>query len=422
MSIATEIKKPIADVFRRCSIRRRAADTALYEASWVDITEYIKRWGSIKSAVDDVRFNRFKNSGITITVSNNEGTFNPESNVTSLWNGYLTRYRTLVKIDAGYTADDDTEYPTTTTQGIFIMTDEIPISGVSNDVKIRCKSLTSVFDEVNATDVAGLGATQTASDLIAKIRDHSDGSGNVIFRQFISSSAWTIQTTTTNYNLATSTSIGSMSCWALMNKLAEAEGNVLLINREGGFEFRDRDERTTTSQFDLLGLGYKNMNIKRLTSYRESLNKYYNYFRLKWKTEDTSTSYVTAGTTTSIGPSNASWKYGQRVYNFDNDFFQTASTAQTIVDNQFTEFSAIKEELQIETKMIPQIEVLDKITVYHISYNLANTTLWNQFNWDEANWAEEGGENFNFEGVGFKILSRQFNLDNLTTSFNVRRI
>lgn len=422
MSIDTEINKSVADVFRRAYIKRRSATTALYEANWFDITKYVKRWGSLQSAIDDVRLNKFTHSGVTLNVSNNEGKFNPEYNVTSLWYGYLTRYRTLVKIEAGYTAADGTEYPTNPSQGIFIITDEMPLSGKNNDTQLRAKSLMSVFSEVRAADVIGLGATQTASDIIAKIRDHSDGAGNAIFRQFISSASWTIQTTTTNYNLATSTSIGSMTCFELINKLAECEGYVVMINRLGGFEFRNRDERSSVSVFTVNGLGYRDMSIKELTEYRDSFNKYYNYFRLKFLPDDTSTSYVYAGTTTIVDPSNASWKFGQRIYNFDNDFFANTAAAQSVVNNLHAEFSEVKEELKMTTKMIPHVDVLDRITVNHISTRLENDTLWDYFNWDEANWASESGENFDFQDAPFKILSRDLNLDQFTTTFNLRRI
>lgn len=422
MGIETQINKSVANVFRRAYIKRRDGITAKYEANWFEITEYVKSWGSLQSAVDNVRLNKFTHSGISLKVSNNQGKFNPEYNVTSLWYGYLTRYRSLIKVEAGYVDENLVEYPTNPVQGIFIMTDEIPLSGRTNDTQLRGKSLMSVFDEVRVADIPNMGLTQTASQLIEKIRDHTDGAGNTIFRQFISATNWLIETTTINYNLATSTSIGSMTCFDLLTKLAECEGNVLLINRTGQFEFRSRDAKQTTSVYTIYGLGHRDMALKELVEYRDSFNKYYNYFRLKYLEDDTSTSFVFAGTTTVIDPSNPSWKYGQRVYELNNTFFPNTTSAQAIVNNLFSEFSTVKEELRIETKMIPHIDILDRVTINHESARKEFESLWDYENWDDANWSYESGENFDFVNVDFKILSRDFNLDNFTTTFNLRRI
>jgi hypothetical protein len=275
---------------------------------------------------------------------------------------------------------------------------------------------------VRAADVVGLGATQTASELITKMRDHSDGAGHVVFRQFISATNWIIESTTVNYNLATSTSIGSMTCFELMNKLAEAEGYVLLVNRTGQFEFRSRDPKQSTSAYTIYGLGYRDMSLKEIVEYRDSFNKYYNYFRLKYLQDDTSTSFVYAGTATVVDPSNPSWKFGQRVYELSNDFFPNTASAQAIVDNLFNEFSVVKEELRIATKFIPHIDILDRITINHVSSRLEFEPLWDYPNWDETNWSKESGENFDFIDIDFKILSRDINLDTFTTTFNLRGI
>lgn len=421
-TIQGEINKPVCDVFRRAYIKRRSNTTGLYESSWYEISDYVKKWGTIQNSVDETNLNVFKHSGISLICRNDEGKFNPESNINSFWYGYMTRFRTLLKIEAGYIDEDDNELPTTTTQGIFILTNDIPINAVKNEAVLNFKSLVSVFVEVVATEVVGLGATQTASDLITKIRDHTDGSGNVVFRQFISSASWTIQTTTNNYNPATTTSLDGLSCWKLMSKLAEAEGFILLINRTGGLEFRDRDERTTTSQFTFCGQGFRNQNVIRLDEYLEPINKYYNYFRLKYLEGDTSTSYVTSGTTTAVDPSSTAWQYGSRTYEFENLFINNTATAQSICDDRRDQFDDIKDEVKITAKFCPQLEISDKITFNYRNYDLADEILWDMFNWDEENWNDESGEIFDWYNIGFKILSKKTNLDKFTANFLLRRL
>jgi hypothetical protein len=423
MTIENEINRPTANVFRRAAIRRRNTSDGLYEEHWLDITEYVKSWGHFKRAVDDLRLNRFTHSGVNLTVRNDTGAFNKESNQASLWNGYLTRYRSLVRIQGGYVDDAGNELPTETSLGVFIMTDEIPINGYDNDVDLQCRSIASVFDEVRAEEIAGLGAPQTASDLITKIRDHTDGAGSFVFRQFISTGAWTIQTTTTEYNLATSASfyISSMSAWDLMIKLAECEGYLLLINRTGGLEFRDRSERASTAAFDFYGQGFPLQNIIRLDEYKEAIDKYFSFFRLKYKTEDTTTSYVSAGTATTVDPSNTAWKYGNQTYDFENNFFATSTAAQTVVNNLASTFGTVRDEIKMRTKFVPHLEISDKVSVSYRSYDITGQTIWDLFNWDEADWAA-GGENFDLNSVGYKVLSLDTNLDNFTTQITLREI
>ena len=329
MGLPELINNPVSQVFRRAYIKRRNASTGLLESDWQEITPYIIRWGNISVGLDDVRLNRFNLSGASLIVDNKDGKFNGEDNFNSLWYGYLTRYGSMLKIEAGYQTLPNavgwgfpwgfawgatTEFPTDSTQGIFILDQEIPISS-DNQVQVAASSLKSIFDGVKANEITGLGPTQTASELIAKIRDHTDGAGAVVFRQYISAASWLIQTTSSYYNIATSTALDNEgTAWDLMVKLAEAEGYVVYINRFGQLVFGDRTPNTSVSQFSFYGQGFPRQNVISVQSYREALNKVYNNIRLKYLSADTSTSYVTAGTSTVITPVNVQWKDGARIY------------------------------------------------------------------------------------------------------------
>ena len=421
-SLATLITNPIGTVFRRLQIKRRLASTGLYEADWLDITNYVKVWGTISSVIDDVQLNKFTNAGFSVSVRNDEGKFNPETNTRSFWYGYLTRYRTLVRVQAGYEDESGTELPTDPTVGVFLLDGEIAISAETNEAVLSCKSLSSVFDEVRSRDIPGLGATLTASAIIGKIRDHSDGAGLDIFTQFVTDTSWDIQSTSINYNLDTSTSLENMSCWELMAKISEAESFILMIDRTGGIEFRDRNERTATAAYTLYGQGFPRQNIISMTDYRESLDKYYTFFRFQFREGDTSTSYVTAGTQTSVSPANLSWKYGARVYEFDNQFFQATTTAQAVVNNLYSEFSELKEELVLKAKFIPDIQISDKVDLYYRSYDIAGVSVWDGFFWDIGTWSLDSGENFEWNGVAFKVLSIRHSLETFSTELRLRAV
>lgn len=423
-ALQTLVGRPVMSTFRRAEIKRRSASTGLFESSWTDISEFVKSWGSFESSVDDVRLNKFTQSGLTLVVRNDGGDFNIETDGNSLWNGYLTRYRTLVRIQAGYLNEDGDETPTETTQGIYILSEEVPISAETNDAVLNCRSLVSIFDEVRAVEVAGLGTAQSASDIIARIRDHTDGSSRFVFREFITSTSWTIQTTTAQYNLATTGSLANFTCWDLMTTLAESEGNVVLVNRTGGVEFRTRDERSSTSAFDLYGLGFPEMNIIRVAETKEALNRYFNFFRLKYLTPDTSASFVTAGTTTTVDASSTAWKYGNRVYQFEAvDLFPDTAAAQSVVDGLLSDAgSGPVKEATLMCKFLPSVEVLDRVSGNYHSFSMNGTTLWDFFDWDTGYWDAETGENINWTDKAFKVISKVTDLDQMTTALKVQEI
>ena len=421
MTLAREIEQPESKVFRRAYIKRRNLATGLYETGWHEITRYVKRWGTLESRLDDIALNMFTHSGLLLTVRNDTGAFNHEDIASSLWNGYLTRYRTLVKIECGYEDTDGSDLPTNPSAGIFIMDKEIKTNADSNDVALQCASLRSIFDEVRVRDVASMGATGTASDYITKIKNHTDGSSNFVFQQFITSGAWSIETTTTNYNPATTTSLEAKTCWDYMVKLSQAEGKVVFIDRTGGLRFESRPIVASTTVFDFSGQGFARPTIIRLEEYKEAWNKLYTFFRCKYLEPATSASYVVAGTTTSVDPANVPWKYGARVYEFENDFIPNTATAQGIVDNLLPLFSTVKQEARILTKFAPQIELHDTVRASYYSYDAGEQPLWDTVNWDAFNWAQEG-QNFDWFQKTFRVIGKELDLDNFTERFALREV
>src|SRR3972149_7067596 len=95
------IREPLKRPFRNVSIKRRSATTGLYEASWFDITDFVENFGSLQTSLDDTKLNQFVHSGVQLSVRNDHGEFNPEIEGHSLFYGYLTRVRTLVRLQAG---------------------------------------------------------------------------------------------------------------------------------------------------------------------------------------------------------------------------------------------------------------------------------------------------------------------------------
>lgn len=438
------MSQPVNTVFRRAYIKRRDLTTGLYESTWQDITDHIQKWGSITRSIDDVRLNKFSFSGISLTGNNDTGKFNDETNTSSLWNGYLTRYGTLLKIEAGYSTEaltyggwgepwgmfpwggtgGERELPTDPSLGIFIMDQENNISADDNEVMVNGSSLKSIFDYVSAKDVPGIFGTLTASEIISAIRDHTDGSGNVIFRQFISTTSWSIQTTSNNYLVQSGTSAieNAGTVWDLMEKLAESEGYVVYITRTGGLYFGDRETATTASEYSFTGQGFPRPSVMNLRNLHESFDKTYNKVTVKFREDDTTTSYVQAGTTTSVNPLNLAWKYGVKNYEMENLFIPDTTTAQTIANAQYLAFRYPKQEVELKTKFHPSLEILDRVSVSYYSYDLSGLGRWDEGEWDDGeNWPIEG-ENIDWLDKEFVVLSKNINLDDFSMSVKLREV
>jgi hypothetical protein len=158
------------------------------------------------------------------------------------------------------------------------------------------------------------------------------------------------------------------------------------------------------------------MNIKSISEYYEALNKTFNYIRCKFNTADTSTSYATYGTTTTINNSNPSWKYGQRIYEFENIYLNTA-TAQIIAQNLWNLYNTPKYNLRIKTKLIPHLDLMNRVTVSYQSANLIGASLFDIAIFDVDFFSSEVGDNINFQNDNFIIISKTINLDTFECEF-----
>lgn len=429
-NLAGLIREPVHRVFRRAYIKRRSATTGLYESTWYEITDLVKSWGTFTIAVDDLRRNRFTHSGVSLRVKNDQGQFNHEDQLSSLWHGYLTRYRSLVKIEAGYLDANDNEYPTDTTQGIFIMDGELPETPKTNDIVLNCKSIVSPLQETRASEVTGITTGGlTASGIVAKIRDATDGSGNFLFREFVTSTAWSIQATTNIYNfLHTTTAVDQYTVWDLLVKLAEAENFVVNATREGGIVFGDRTANTTASQFSLFGGKFNRPNIIGLNNAKEAVNKLYTHVRIKYADADTATSYVNQGAAVQVNNSSTAWKYGRRTYEFENTWLDQ-STASLIASNLVTSFGNLKIETDIDAKFLPHLAIFDRVDVSYRDNNIHNDRLWDTEAWasdtatdagDGLSWDDETGTSIEWNVKNFVVLSIRTNLDNFTSTLVLR--
>lgn len=422
------IKKSQAEVFRRAYIKRRAnTTTGSYEADWQDITNYVKKWGTIKYEMEDEQVGNFKLSGINLTMRNDDGKFNPKSDGSSIWNGYVSEYKTKFKIEAGYIDTDGSELPTVPSLFIGVLTDDITINS-KNEVNFKVQSLMSVFDDVPA-NLLSLTSSETAGGVVTKIKNLVDGNAVSIFGLYFSATAWDIQTTTSIYTrFATTTAYGDKSCWELIQDLAKAEGFSPWVDPNGVFHFTDKDTLTTTAEINFSGLGTRDVtyghNIKEIESIKVGFTKAYTRIRVQINEADTATSFVSSQETWNVGDSSTSFLYGQRTYDVKNFWLDTA-TAQTLADSLRTSMSQVKRDVRIRTKFMPHISTLDRSTInyYQSSENNPTPTLWGGFMWGIGLWRGIGfaDQSFKINGT-FGVRSVEHDIDKFESKFFIREV
>lgn len=426
-----QLKKSKVDVFRRFSIRRRLDDSSGdYETDWQDLSQYVMKWGSLSWSMDAKKFNFFSQRGLTITLDNTKGLFDHEKSSASFWHNFLTRYRTLVKIEAGFVdPDDGSDIPNPSVLFYGIMASEDIKQSDNLTVSFNLKSLTAILDETPANKclVASGGSvgSLTASDLIARIRDVTDGSANFILQKFISSTAWNISATSNILaSLNTTTQLDNTSCWGLAKKMAEAENKVVYIDRSQQFNFVGKDEAAAVT-FSFVGFPYHDTTyghtIKRISNYQDDIDLLYNRVIAKHDSSDTSTSYTLKEEAWTVGDSSTSWKYGVRTLSFTNEWMST-TMADNVASSLFADLNTLKLKVDIITKFIPQLDLLDKVTVQYDPDSRVEGSKWDQFNWDEGVWSSDSVPYFAFQGEEFKIIKMKHSLDKLESTFTIREI
>ena len=441
-SLVGEIAKNTNRVFRRLFIKRRLASTGLFEADWQEVSEDVKRWGSITSKLDAARQNRLRFSRANIVVANDKGRYNPADNEASLWFGYASQQRSLVKIEAGYVhqtmgADGiwtNTEYPTTNPI-VFsgILQGDLPITE-KDDITLKVSPLTQIFRDYPARALSGYTSTgMTASDFMEMVRDQTSG-GNYIFRPFFGDTTtnWDLQTTTTNYadlDTQTAAEVRTANVWSVMEKLAEAENYLLFVTPDGILKFRDKADITTATSYEFHGIGSFNRtyghNIISLQQFGFRQSKYYARVELKWQEQDTETSYVFKEADFTISADNSAWNLGFRTFKMDNLWIADTATANTVATNVFNEISSEKNEIKYTAAFIPHLTLLDRVSITYNSNPATVASVWDVNNWaDTAGaaavetdliWDEFQASAINLSGNEYKPLQITLNLDKLQT-------
>lgn len=468
-SINALIKSGIADVFRKLSIKRRSLVDGTFESSWFDITKDVKQFGKVTKQIDSARRNMFTFGTAKITMQNESGAYNPHDNPSSHWYGYLNQQRTLVKIEAGFLDPvkdangiwSRNENPRATlwdealfdnpsedvfddyvvdaaTVFIGIISGDLPLSD-KNQVVFNLRPLVSVFQDFPAQNLTGYTSTgMTASQFVTMVRDQTDSLGNYIFRPFFGDTTtyWDISTTATVFttlNTSTSTAVLDKTVWEVIEKLSEAENFVPYISKNGTFKFVSRNNVEASPIFEFHGAGsfsstYGNT-IKEVVNYGFKISKYYSRVQLKFRDDDTTSSYSIFESTMTVSPFSNPWVLGVRTLSIENLFVPTAS-ADALTQTIFNDVSAFKKEIEFTTSFVPHLDLFDRFSIYYDPGEFNIGSFWDQKNWaadgaddpEDLIWDISDGDAILLEGEEFKFLSFEIDLDNFQNRFIAREI
>jgi hypothetical protein len=467
VTLKSLIKAPHSNVYRKAFIKRRLGSTGLFDTTWEDISRDVKSYGKITNQIDATRLNKLTFGNAKLVVENSDGRYNPHSDQGSLWYGYLNQQRTLVKIEAGY------KYSRKLTSGIYLNT-EFPLSSTwdnshwdaddavwdandsalvytgiisgdivfsdTNDVVFNIKPLQSIFQEFPARNLTGWTSTgMTGSQFVTMVRDQTDGAGSFIFRPFFDNTTtnWDISTTSnvlSNLNTSTAKDIVDKNVWEVIEKIAEAENFVPYVSKDGIFKFISRTSVNTTTAFEFHGAGSYNTEyghtIKKINSYAFRLSKYYSRVQVKFRNEDTASSYYVQESTLTVSGLNNPWILGNKTLSIENYYIANTATASTLVSTIFSDISALKHEVEFETTFIPHLDLFDRITINYDPNPFFKENLWDQNNWaydntslsDDLIFDSANYDSLLLSGQEFKFLSFELDLDNFQNKIIAREI
>lgn len=447
-SLIQQIKAPTSKVFRRFYVKRRQLSDGQFESTWQDLTRFVMQWGRFRWSIDTPRFGELRMDNASLKCLNVEGTFNPSDDENSFWSGYGDLQRSLVKIEAGFVRQTqsagavwtNTEYPTNASLWVGIISGDIWLTSKA-EVTLPLKPITQIFRDYPANDVTFNTATGISSGAwFTLLRDHTDGSSNLVFRPFIgdgTTTGWTVASGGLLYGNLTSNSaydLKDMSAWDVIEKLAEAENSFAWVDNLGQMIWQ-RKTATASIQFEFHGLGSYDRTyghtIKSISRYGKRLTSFYSRVAVKYVDSDTTTSFVNTALAFSVSGTNTAWNLGHRTYAIENFWIPSSAAAATIAAQIFAEVSSQKEEIEFTTTFVPHLKLMDRVSVtYDATDFVSGRSLWDLNDWADTSaqtttdliWDPGRGDAIILASTNFKVLSIDIDLDNFQTTFIARKI
>jgi len=406
-------------IFRRVSIKRLQINNQ-YEPDWGDITSYVIKFGTIRSSYNDITFLGNTNvTGATLKLDNSRGQFNDENTITSLFNGFKTRYRTKFKIEVGYLDDEQNEVEGLVFYGILYGD---PTTNDNGTINIKLSSLLKVFSNYAAEGIAtGAGTTE---DLIDRLVKKTQG-GVRIFDNFFEGA-----TDADKYKINPRGITGLLNInnpeidddASVFDKLKDyslIDDFYFGVDNLGAFVWDEKLEKNVISWY-FNGPGITDndfgVNIVTLPKLIQGLNNTWGRAAIEY-------SNGTAVSAAAWTPNDGSPQdlYGERTFNYTlKELSVSEASAMALKIRQI--YQNPKREYTIKTTFIPHLELNDWVKINYLGEPTAGEKIIiGDFVIGDTSIPIGGSQgSINIRDKDAKIISITLNLDNLTSQFVLR--
>jgi len=367
--IRSNLQRPV----RKLYIKRRDTDD-VFETDWLRVDHYkltnrVVNWGSVTMSIDDYegRIGSFNCSNLTLTVKNDDGLFNVETDDRSLWYEWLNRKFTKIKVDVGYKDSDDNEIGVET---IF--------EGIINKVKINdaqtatieCLSYQTILQKYDISDLSMTGS-KTINAILTEIMNQTK------ITKFIPYVAPDVDVNAT----ITDTALIKGTYWSVMKDLAFKSNSVPLVYGSS-FEMVSRTV-TGAAVWEFKGKGSANSDIFKINFYDdEGADR----VRVYWLVEGTAISAISSDATLLK-------KYLNEPETINLDDVD-AGDRQTVADTLLAEWENPKPVFEFTTRfLVNQVKPLDIVsTTIEGEVTPSNTFVWGAWTWGDGSvWGKRVG-------------------------------
>lgn len=398
--IRSNLHRPV----RKMYIKRRDIND-VFETDWLQVDHYklinrIVSWGTVTMSIDDYegRIGAFNCSNLTMTVKNDDGLWNVETDERSLWSGYLNRKFTKVKIDVGYLDSSGNEVGVDT---IF--------EGIINKVKmgdqqtssIEILSYQTILQKYDIKDLSMTGS-KTINQILTLIMNQTKITKYIPY-----------VTPDVDVNATISdTSLLEGTYWEVIKKLAFKSNSVPLVYASS-FQMVSRTV-IGSSVWDFRGKGSANSDIFKLDSFDdEGADR----VRVFWLVENTA---ITAISTDPL----LLKKYLNEPETINLDDVAPGDR-QSIVNTLLAEWENPKPIMEFTTRfLINQVKPLDIVsTTIEGEVVPSNTFIWGAWTWGDGSvWGKRVGAINMGTAVLWKVLNISKNIETWQNKVKLEKI
>lgn len=371
-TIKSIIKGSVNHVFRRCAIKRLQLD-GTYESSWFDVSQYVVKYPIIKMSYNDTVFlGDYQIEGGQISFNNTKRKFNSETTAESLFNGFLTRYSTKVKIECGFIDSDDNEVAGLTFYGLFYSEPQ------NSDKGVITFSIASIIKVLQNYPAYGIATTAgTTAEVVQRIIERQIN-GTYIFDKFFEGGVAGALYNPSGASLTTCGSISipeNKSSWDKISDYSFIDDFFAYINSSGNFVF---DKKTPTADIKWVFNGAGSIsndyaiNIVSVDAEREGANNIWTRVAITYDNNNN----IVVGEETWVPGDVLNYpyqnKYGERTYSktiLDLNSSQALAVAQNLQSN----YKVPHREWDISTVLIPHLNLNDRVQInYQGQYSQTN--------------------------------------------------